>query len=62
MSPSYKIRHRKDYDAIVHWLEVHFPFSYKDHESLVCIANGAVGSKNVNADNAFSLSVKAFQI
>ena len=49
----------KDYNTFVLWLEVHFPISDEDHESLVCIANGVVGGKNVNADNAFSLGVKA---
>ncbi|KAG0721612.1 hypothetical protein GWK47_046129 [Chionoecetes opilio] len=52
----------KDYETFLNWLKVHSPFSYGDHDALVCVASGVVAGKCVNADQAFDIGVKAASV
>ncbi|KAG0714018.1 hypothetical protein GWK47_001709 [Chionoecetes opilio] len=55
-------RDAKDYETFLNWLKVHSPFSYGDHDALVCVASGVVAGKCVNADQAFDIGVKAASV
>lgn len=38
---------------------MHYPFLYREHDSLICVASGVVAGKCVNADEAFARGIKA---
>lgn len=52
-------RDTKDYETYFQWLQLHSPFLYEEHDSLICVVSGAVAGKYVNADQAFALGTKA---
>lgn len=55
-------RDGKHYETFLNWLKVHSPFSYGEHDALVCVASGVVAGKCVNADQAFDIGVKAASV